>query len=205
MVERHSQLEVDLTLVGIGGMTSCLYVGFMGFLRCTVKSSPVNEMAPHDRLVTVRNRFTTAFRDRFEIDARSLAAFRISLALLVLADLIRRSRNLTAFYTDFGVFPRQAFIAHQNPYHLSFHIVSGEAWAQALLFLLAGGFALALTIGYRTSVATVGTWLFLLSLHNRMPDVLNGGDFLLRMLLFWAMFLPLGSRWAIDAIQTDRR
>lgn len=162
-------------------------------------------MAPLDRLVTVRNRFTAAVRDRFEIDARSLAAFRISLGLLVLADLIRRSRNLTAFYTDFGVFPRQAFIAHQNPYHLSFHLVSGEAWAQALLFVLGGCFALALTIGYRTSVATIGTWLFLVSLHNRMPDVLNGGDFLLRILLFWAMFLPLGSRWAIDAIQANRR
>jgi hypothetical protein len=38
-----------------------------------------------------------------------------------------------------------------------------------------------------------------------MPDVLNGGDFLLRMLLFWAMFLPLGARWSIEAIQTGRR
>jgi hypothetical protein len=54
-------------------------------------------------------------------------------------------------------------------------------------------------------VATIGTWLFVVSLHNRLPDVLNGGDFLLRMLLFWSIFLPLGSRWAIDAIQADDR
>lgn len=162
-------------------------------------------MVPHDQLVGIRNRLTTAVRHRFKIDTRSLAAFRIALGLLILADLISRSRNLTAFYTDSGVFPREAFITHQNPLHLSFHIISGEVWAQALLFILAGMLAFALTIGYRTSVATIGTWLFLVSLHNRMPDVLNGGDFLLRMLLFWAIFLPLGSRWAIDAMQTDRR
>lgn len=185
-------------------MAHCLYAAFISPPRCTPSSYPVSVMALHVRLSTVRNRLTTAVRHRFEIDARSLAAFRIALGLLVLADLILRSRNLTAFYTDSGVFPRQAFIAYQNPLHLSFHIVSGDAWAQALLFLLAGIFAVALTIGYRTSVATIGTWLFLLSLHNRMPEVLNGGDYLLRMLLFWSIFLPLGARWAIDALQADR-
>ena len=162
-------------------------------------------MTLRDQLTPLRERLTTAVRKRVEIDARSLAAFRMALGLLILADLLSRFRNLTAFYTDVGVYPRAAFVAHQNPLHLSFHVVSGEVWVQALLFALAGVFAIALAIGYRTPVATVGSWLFLVSLHNRVPDVLNGGDFLLRLLLFWALFLPLGGRWAIDAIQTGRR
>ena len=44
----------------------------------------------------------------FGADLRSLAAFRIALALLVLADLLNRARDLTADYTDFGVTPRVA-------------------------------------------------------------------------------------------------
>lgn len=162
-------------------------------------------MTFRDQLSPLRERLTTAVRHRFEIDARSLAAFRMALGLLILADLLSRARNLTAFYTDVGVYPRTAFIAHQHPLRLSFHLISGELWAQALLFAIAAVFAIALTIGYRTSAATVGSWLFLVSLHNRVPDVLNGGDFLLRLLLFWAVFLPLGARWSIDAIQTGRR
>ncbi len=162
-------------------------------------------MIPLDHLLSVSTRVSSAVRHRFEIDTRSLAVFRISLGVLVVADLVLRSRNITAFYTDVGVYPREAFLVYQNPLHLSLHLISGDLWIQAVLFGLAGIFAVALTIGYRTSVATIGTWLFLVSIHNRLPEVLNGGDFLLRMLLFWSIFLPLGSRWAIDAIQSDDR
>ena len=157
-----------------------------------------------DRLISVRDRVTRTIRHRFEIDTRSLAAFRTSLGLLILADLALRSRNLRAFYTDFGVLPRTALISTADPLHLSLHVISGNAWGQGLLFLIAGGFAVALTIGYRTSIATIGSWLFLVSLHNQMPDILNGGDFLLRLLLFWAMFLPLGARWAVDNYHVTR-
>lgn len=162
-------------------------------------------MALHDRLITVRNRVARGIRRRFKIDTRALAAFRVSLGLILLSDLALRSRNLRAFYTDYGVLPRTALLESADPLHLSLHVISGEARIQTLLFLIAAGFAVALTIGYRTSVATIGSWLLLLSLHNRMPDVLNGGDFLLRLLLFWAMFLPLGARWAVDSYQNPRR
>ena len=153
----------------------------------------------------LRTRIVDAIYRRLSIDTRSLAAFRISLGLLILADLALRSRNLRAFYTDFGVLPRSAFISQADPLHWSLHIIFGDVWGQALLFVIAGGFAVALTIGYRTTIATVGSWLFLVSLHNRMPDVLNGGDVLLRLLLFWAMFLPLGTRWAVDSYQRTRQ
>lgn len=147
----------------------------------------------------LHTRIVDAIFHRLRIDTRSLAAFRIALGLLILADLALRARNLRAFYTDFGVLSRRAFISQSDPLHWSLHIIFGDVWGQALLFLIAGVFAVALAFGYRTSIATIGSWLFLVSLHNRMPDVLNGGDFLLRLLLFWAMFLPLGVRWAVDS------
>lgn len=141
---------------------------------------------------------------RFGVDARALAALRVSLGLLLLADLLGRSRNLVAHYTDAGVLPRAA-LGSRYPVvsRLSIHAVSGEARVQALLFLVAGGFALALLVGYRTRLAAVGSLVLLVSLHLRNPLVLNGGDALLRRLLFWGCFLPLGERWAVDALRGE--
>lgn len=134
----------------------------------------------------------------FEVDLRALAAVRISLGLLLLADLVTRARNLGAFYTDAGVLPREALFSDYTDVY-SLHALSGEAWFQAALFCVAGAFALALVVGYRTRLATIASWLLLVSLHVRNPMVLNGGDALLRILLLWAIFLPLGERWSIDA------
>lgn len=149
-------------------------------------------------------RVTGALRRRFAIDTRALAAFRVALGLLLVADLLLRSRDLVAHYTDFGVLPRAALESQfAAPYHFTIHTLSGDAWFQVLMFAVAGAFALALAAGYRTTAVTVVSWLLLISLQNRNPVILNGGDVLLRLLLFWAMFLPLGERWSIDARRAD--
>ena len=141
---------------------------------------------------------STSFRQNlFSFDLRSLALFRVGLALVILGDLIHRSFDLRAFYTDFGVLPRWV-LAQQSEHCLSLHAMSGSLAFQVILFLIAGGFALMLLIGWRTRLATVVSWVFLVSLHDRNFLVLQGGDDLLRLLLFWGMFLPLGARWAVD-------
>lgn len=151
-------------------------------------------------------RLVDGARSRLSIDARSLAAFRIALGGLLLADLLLRARDLTAFYTDAGVLPRAVHISRfVRPETASIHFAAGTAWFQAGLFALAGAVALALLVGYRTRVATVASWVLLVSLHNRIPVVLNGGDVLFRMLLFWAMFLPLGERWSVDGLRSEGR
>ena len=88
-----------------------------------------------------------------------------------------------------------------TPYQFSLHVASGLWQAQAVLFAVAAGLAGALLAGYHTRLATVGSWILLVSLHNRNPFIGQGGDDLLRMLLFWGMFLPWGRVWAWDARQ----
>ncbi|MFC3957870.1 HTTM domain-containing protein [Halovivax cerinus] len=138
---------------------------------------------------------------RFAIDRRALAAFRIGLGGLLLVDLALRSRWLGAFYTDDGVLPRRALFSDYAAAE-SFFTLSGEPWAIALFFGTMGVAALAMVVGYRTRVATILSWLFLLALHARNPMILNGGDNLFLMLFFWGMFLPLGDRWSIDALRS---
>jgi hypothetical protein len=143
-----------------------------------------------------------ALARHFGIDARALAAFRVALGFLLLADLAWRAPDLVAFYTDAGVLPRAALRESFPGFaRVSLHTISGAAWVQAALFLIAAGFALALVAGYRTTVVTVVSWVLLVSLHARNPVLLNGGDSLLRRLLFWGIFLPLGERWSVDALR----
>ena len=135
----------------------------------------------------------------FGADLRSLATFRIVLAGLVLLDLASRAPDLYAHYTDRGVLPRSILLQEAlNRWQVSLNLMSGELYVQALLFGVAALAALALLVGYRTRLMTVIVWVLVLSIQARNPMVLNTGDTLLRMLLFWSIFLPLGAHWSVD-------
>ena len=139
-----------------------------------------------------------ALADLFALDLRSLALLRVGLALLLLGDLALRAGDLRAHYTDAGVLPRSALPPAGT---LSLHLLGGSAAFQGALFAVAAAFAAALLVGWRTPLATAGSWFLLVSLHARNPVVLQGGDILLRVLLFWSLFLPLGARWSLDALR----
>ncbi|HWP60817.1 MAG TPA: HTTM domain-containing protein [Candidatus Acidoferrales bacterium] len=138
----------------------------------------------------------------FGADLRSLAALRICLALLILIDLLQRSRDLVAHYSDAGVLPRSVLLENlRNRWHVSLHLINGTWEAQAVLFLIAGIFALAFLVGYRTRITGAISWFLLISLQNRNPVVAEGADVLLRVTLFWALFLPLGARYSLDSVK----
>jgi hypothetical protein len=139
----------------------------------------------------------------FGIDGRSLAAFRLALGALVAADLLARAADLEAHYSDAGVLPREAFrrLFALSPWHWSIHLWTGSVEGQALLFAVAVAAACALAVGYRTRLATAVTWVLMVSLQARNPMILYGADQLLRMLLFWSLFLPLGAAWSIDRLR----
>src|SRR5581483_5070309 len=137
-------------------------------------------------------------REVFAIDLRTLVLLRVCLASLILVDLICRSTQLTDHYTDWGILPRQALLSIAG-WRASLHLATGSTAGQVTLFLIAALFAIALLVGYRTRLMTFLSWVMLMSLQARNPIVLHGGDLLLLSLLFWAMFLPLGTKFSVDA------
>ncbi|WP_435097095.1 HTTM domain-containing protein [Halorubrum sp. N11] len=147
------------------------------------------------------DRLRTALRRRIGIDVRALAAFRIALGVTLLVDLALRARNLTAFYTDAGVLPRSLLTESYPLARFSLYALSGEAWAAAVLFLLAAVTAVALAVGYRTRLAAAVSLVLLASLQARNPFVLNAGDTLLWQLLGAGLLCPLGARWSVDAVR----
>ena len=136
----------------------------------------------------------------FAIDLRSLAIFRISIALVMLVDLARRAADLSSMYTSGGALPLAAVHDYYgNLWKWSFHLWSDVWGYQAFLFGLASCCAIALLVGYRTRFTTCLAWILTCSLNTRAPLLVNGGDVLLCMGLFWGMFLPLGVRFSMDA------
>ncbi len=135
----------------------------------------------------------------YGLDVRSLALMRVCLALILLVDIRIRFEDLRAFYADWGVMPRSFLIEEVvSPFKLSFHLMNGFGLFQGFLMALAFVIALALLMGYRTRLATALSWVFLCSLQARNPQILQAGDGLIRLTLFWSMFLPLGAAWSVD-------
>ncbi|TQQ81043.1 HTTM domain-containing protein [Halonotius terrestris] len=154
--------------------------------------------APAGRLAP----FTSRLRDRLRVDTRSLAALRILLGSILLIDLAHRAGAIAKYYTDSGVYPVAAYeVSYTQFTGFSIHALSGALWFQQLLFLIAGLFALAFVVGYRTRPVGFCSFVLLVSLHARNPAVLNGGDILLRTFLPLTLLTPLGERWSIDALR----
>ncbi|MFT5050921.1 MAG: hypothetical protein ACI8QZ_002327 [Chlamydiales bacterium] len=123
---------------------------------------------------------------------------RIALGLIVFVDLALRATELGVLYTDGAAYPleraRQTLFAP-----IALHLASGSAWVQGGLMGLGMLFAGLLVVGYRTRLMTVLTWYLVISLHHRVYHIQDVGDQLLRLLLLWCVFLPLGSRYSLDA------
>lgn len=139
-------------------------------------------------------------RRRARIDARALAALRIALGLLLVADACLRWTDLEAHYTDAGLLPAQR-LPELYPLAGALGLPSLGLGAWAFHLVLAGlvlaGVLLVLGVGSRW--VALGALGLLALVQARNPLVLHAGDSLLRRLLFWAVFLPLGSRWSVDA------
>jgi hypothetical protein len=132
-------------------------------------------------------------------DIRALSLMRICIAAIILFDLGIRMTDLEAFYSNNGVVPLNYLFENSwSNYFISIHTISGLWQVQFILFMAAFFFAIMLFIGYRTQLFTFLSWLMMLSLHNRNGLILQGGDDLLRMVLFWGIFLPWGKYYSCD-------
>jgi predicted DCC family thiol-disulfide oxidoreductase YuxK len=141
----------------------------------------------------------------FAIDLRALALTRIAIASIVLIDLFLRAQHLKAFYSDDGLVPRSViYESFPRSWFFSLHFLSGRAEVEALMFAISGLFALMLLVGYKSRLASFLSWLLFASLCVRNPFIDHGADSLLKMLLFWGMFVPWGARYSIESALSPR-
>lgn len=134
------------------------------------------------------------------IDARSLGLFRIVMALVLLGDLFRRWTWLRVFYSNDGVLPN-----HNHIFNLR---DKAQVWSILHAFSSPGenffAFSLILFVylgflfGYKTRVFHALSLVSLVSLGSRNILLENQGNFAATALVFFTLFLPLGSRYSVD-------
>jgi hypothetical protein len=135
----------------------------------------------------------------FEVDLRSLGLFRVLTGFFLVLDSFQKLTLAGDFYTDFGVLPRAYWIEQfMSPWKFSFHLANGELWFQVLLILAQLLFALFYLFGFRPKLFGFLTFVLLSSLQSRNFLILSSADDLLRLMLLWSLFTPIGSRFAMN-------
>ena len=125
------------------------------------------------------NRDRRVLASLFAIDTRALAAVRIGLSLLILFEaVIIETLQPRAANSLFG-------------------------WVVEYWGLLILPSTVMLLLGIRTRMATVITWIiYTLPIRSALLDVTQSvdlGRYILALMLFWGIFLPLGHRWSTDS------
>ena len=153
----------------------------------------------------IARELTRAFRPCVAVDLRSLALYRISLALILIYDLVvQKLPHVRMLYTEQGVMPS---VGLDRIFGSSFKWTTLHYWSddfvvsQQLMLLVALLAAVALLVGYRTWIALFLSWLLFVSLNRRLPLSGSGADTTLRILMFWSLWLPLGHRFSIDSVR----
>ena len=133
----------------------------------------------------------------FGFDIRSLAALRIVAPGFYLWELLTRWKLLEAFYSDAGLLPRTMIFDNvQHGYSLYFAV--GSLTGARFLFLLHLLALICVIVGWRTRLASLICYVFVISLQNRFP-ALPGWETEIRSLFLIGAFLPWGDCASIDA------
>lgn len=133
----------------------------------------------------------------FSLDARSLGILRIGLGLISIYNLALFYPSIELFFGPLGVLPAWE---HKPLAAFSIHAISDNTTFIHLIFLVHLLFSAMLCAGYKTRLATIACWFLTVSLFNRAPQISFGGDEVMRALLLWGMFLPLGRRFSVDQV-----
>ena len=143
-------------------------------------------------------------RHYFRIDARGLGLFRISLGLTLLADLAYRFEHRVAFYSNDGLLPNHNHLfnlKNEGRFVWSFLHAFASAGEATVGLLLIAFFYLGFTLGFKTRVFHILSFVGLISLSARNLLTVGPGEPVALALLFVTAFLPLGSAFSIDAFR----
>ncbi len=140
------------------------------------------------------------FSQNFSLDYRSLAAFRMLYGFLLIIDIVNRGIYLEAHYSNNGVVSIEIASTLKHYLHFCLHFLSGESGFITLLFFLQILMALMIVIGYRTKLFVLLSFIFLVSLHCRNSLILDSGDNVLKVMLFWSIFIPIATKFSFDSL-----
>lgn len=149
----------------------------------------------HKVLEFVKSRWLSA-------DTRWLGVFRWLLGALLSVDLLRRWAHARAFYTNDGLLPNHYSLfrpmgAHLFSVYHAFSTLPEVSVAFALTLLIYALF----TLGWHTRLFHLLSAVCVTSLNARNLFVENGGTVVVNIITVLTLFLPLGTRFSLDALR----
>jgi beta-lactamase superfamily II metal-dependent hydrolase len=133
---------------------------------------------------------------------RILAAFRVLIGLLVLADLWTRFPEIERYYTATGLYGAGARSTHPFAIlHWTPLVFLSERASIEWYFWGTGLAAILFIAGFFTRSAHAVLLLYLLGLDQRAELLQSGGDSVLRLAALWSFFLPLARAWSVDSLR----
>jgi len=138
----------------------------------------------------------------FGCNLKALAIYRITVALVLLAELSLRYRFLHAFYSDEGTLPLTLLRPKIDTLYkfVSIHTLSDCMPFQIVLLTIQIIIAIALLVGYKSNVAAFLSWWMYFSLTLRNTWLAFILDRYFHYLLFYAIWLPIGHFWSIECL-----
>ena len=152
-------------------------------------------------LVGFAGRFPGFAARYLTLDPRSLGLGRIYLGTMLMLDLLRRVPDLEVWYTNVGLLPNHTLLWRPGArYQFSFFFPFSWTSEVVVLFALCGVIFFCFLIGWKTRLFHWLSVLCIVSLHDRVIFLENGGDVVLNILAVWTLFLPMGARFSVDAL-----
>lgn len=136
-----------------------------------------------------------------EVDARPVAMTRIILGALVTWNHLVLLFFFDDYYGAAGWAQHPERTQSISKYSLGWETFFALHPPAAFALLIASvALALAFMVGFKTRWTTVLLFLTVLTVQRTNPIILNSGDHLVRMMLFWMMFIPTGRAWSYDIL-----
>ena len=139
----------------------------------------------------------------FRVDLRTLGIFRFMLGLVCFIDICRRFKYIEVFYSNYGVAPNFFMSEMTSKYSAkAFTLLSslGTVNEVTIFFYIGAIFSFFFMIGYKTKLSHIITIIAVLSIHNRLIILENGGDMVVNSFLILSVFMPLGKRFSMDRL-----
>lgn len=148
--------------------------------------------------------FTAAW-DRFwftPTQPATIALYRILFGLIVIqCAFFHLLPDLYTWYGHNGLFPASSISAswwHGKAVINVFDwFPESDQWLTAVFAIFCVS-AVTLTIGFQTRLSSVLVAICIISLHQRCPVNINGGDAFMRLAAVWLMFSPAGRQYSVD-------
>lgn len=135
-----------------------------------------------------------------------MCVFRILVGTLALIDLLMLTATFGDFFTEKGLYP--VWMSERYTEGIArIDLLAGvtDPTVTRVIFALAMLSALLVAVGLFTRVSSIALYLLVLTIHHRSGDILNSGDWLLRLWIFSVAVAPAGAMLSLDAWISRRK